>query len=1290
MPNGASYAISYEAISGGTTGRVSQITYPNGGGASYSYSGGNSGINCNSGAVPTVTRTVKDNNGNTSKWTYTNSDNSSVAGNYTIIETDPANNQTVYNFSGALQTEVIPYQGGCVGYSGCNTGGTKVRDVTTCYNRNLNNGLSGCQTPSSVPGLPITQTDVYTWTGTTAGQSLVETTFDTYGNTDQVSQYDWGTPIPPSGTPLSTTTSTYNGVNGVSCGALPRAYMFDRLCSVIAAASGNTASQTTFTYNGTSRPTQISRLVSGTTYLTAQYAYNSNGTIKTFTDANNAITNYYYNGTGGCNNLLVTSILLPVNSLTPSQTWDCNGGVVTQISDANMNLTKYGYSNQNGIADPLWRLLSVTDPLLNVTWKTYSAVGTLPTTVETYLNFPISSPTSTVDTLYTLDGLGRAVESQRRTAPNSTAFDNTVQYTYGWTSVTGPFATQTIPGGTAVTTTQFDALGRKESLADGGGGTVSYTYVKNDVLQSRGPTPTFQKQLEYDGLGRLTSVCEITAGTSAWPGGSCAQSNALQGYWTKYTYDGLGDLLTVTQNAQSSSNQQTRIYAYDMLGRLTSETNPENGATGYTYDSDSVCGTSNGDLVKRVDAQGNVTCYAYDAMHRNTMVSYPSGPYSGRTPSKYFVYDGATVDGQSMGYTKGRLAEAYTGSPTSKTTDIGLTYSPRGEVTSTWESTPHSGGFYQPTAAYWANGSLQNLWISQIPSISYTPDGEGRMFKVSATSGQNPVTSASYNPASQATGVTFGSGDSDAFTFDPNTARMTQYKYNINGQAEIGNLQWNQNGTLGSLGITDPINSGDTQNCTYSHDDLIRIASANCGSVWGQTFAYDPFGNIDKSVTTTGIAWQPTYNIKNQYQSISGFTPSYDADGNLLADSFHNYTWDAEGKVSTIDSIAFTYDALRRNVEQSRSGTYYQVVYSPLGTKLGMFSGQTLQEGFVPLPGGAQAEYMSWGLSDYRHPDWLGSDRLESTTSHAIVSAAAYAPFGEPYAENGSYGDLSFTGANKDTLWLDYDFLYREYDPKQGRWISPDPAGRSAADPSNPKFWNRYAYVLNNPSSAIDPEGLDCVYTGTGGASLVLTGDCLDPGDNGVYYDGTVTSVKYNPNTQSFGVAFVTPDGTFGKGVLASDDEGNVLDVTDTPIYLGGCGPMDGCPPPPTPVPCQFNATRMSYCIAIGKVSPANNGAIVSQWRPKKSDHYVIGPPTPYKPSVLDCFTGPNDAVEKMSAHDLQIEHDPSPAAAGVVFQNGNRGDYPVVSPNTVEGMNGATVLFAGFVNWFGCIMNTF
>jgi len=41
----------------------------------------------------------------------------------------------------------------------------------------------------------------------------------------------------------------------------------------------------------------------------------------------------------------------------------------------------------------------------------------------------------------------------------------------------------------------------------------------------------------------------------------------------------------------------------------------------------------------------------------------------------------------------------------------------------------------------------------------------------------------------------------------------------------------------------------------------------------------------------------------------------------------------------------------------------------------------------------------------------------------------------------------------------------------QGRWVSPDPAGLAAVDPTNPQTWNRYAYVSNNPLTSTDPNG---------------------------------------------------------------------------------------------------------------------------------------------------------------------------------------------------------------------------
>ena len=219
----------------------------------------------------------------------------------------------------------------------------------------------------------------------------------------------------------------------------------------------------------------------------------------------------------------------------------------------------------------------------------------------------------------------------------------------------------------------------------------------------------------------------------------------------------------------------------------------------------------------------------------------------------------------------------------------------------------------------------------------------------------------------------------------------------------------------------------------------------------------------------------------NRYQSLPGFTPSYDATGNLLNDSFHQYTWDQNfGNVLSIDTVGLTYDALGRMVEQNRSGSYTQIVYSPTGGKLALMNGQTLQKAFVALPTGATAVYTASGLAYYRHADWLGSSRLATTPTRTKYYDVAYAPYGENYSGSGTT-DLSFTGQNQDTVTGLHDFMFREYHPASGRWISPDPAGLAAAEMTNPQSWNRYAYVGNNPLASVDPLGLEICEVSTGG-----------------------------------------------------------------------------------------------------------------------------------------------------------------------------------------------------------------
>jgi len=351
-----------------------------------------------------------------------------------------------------------------------------------------------------------------------------------------------------------------------------------------------------------------------------------------------------------------------------------------------------------------------------------------------------------------------------------------------------------------------------------------------------------------------------------------------------------------------------------------------------------------------------------------------SGPYSSSTPNKYFVYDAATVNGVAMTNVKTRMAEAYTATSPSgtKITDIGLSYSARGENSDVYESTPNSGNYYHTSATSWANGVLDTLAaqygaasITGWPTFTYGPDGEGRINTVSASVGQNPVTGTTYSVASLATQVSLGSSDTDSFTYDPDTNRMTKYTFAVNSESVVGNLTWNPIGTLETLVITDPFYAAGNQTCSYAHDDLSRVATANCGTIWGQSFTYDAFGNITKTVLcgSNGIAFQPLYSYAtNHMTQVGGSTPTYDANGNATNDTAHTYAWDAAGRPVNADGVTLTYDALGRMVEQNKSGTHYQIVYAPTGGKFAIMNGSTLQMAFVPLTGGLKAVYNATSL----------------------------------------------------------------------------------------------------------------------------------------------------------------------------------------------------------------------------------------------------------------------------------------------------------------------------------------
>jgi len=1110
FPNGQKYSFAYEPTpnsSGFYTGRMKQITLPAGGTIQYVYpTAPNNGINCSDGTVVNLARTFND-GANSATWNYVRNISASTTTVTTPQLTDTPNaNDTVYAFNSSGQEISRKI------YASSPGTGTPLRAVNTTWATN---------------GTPATRITILE-DGTT--QSETDTTFDSNGILQSVTQYDYNSGS--RGPLISTSTFSYQAstvytsrkmfnlvikkvvtdANGATQYRQDISYdesgYVNAACPAGAPQHDDTGYGCSFTTRGL--PTSIisyANAAAATGALTQHAAYDWFGNVFSVTDPTNNTTNISYadNFSDSINrnsNALPTSITQPVTngvSHVSHVSYYYYFGLPYKTTDENSQLSTFSY-------DVMRRPVSATD-----TTNAVINFGYTSTSAESVLNFG----NSTVDRLSTFDGLGRVQVEQTRQAQGSASLDS-VETDYDLAGrvrrVTAPYsgsagllASPTAPANTAT----FDVLGRPSTIIDAGGGSTAYAYTLNDVLVTIGPAPTGEntkrRVLEYDAAGRLISVCEVS-GTNG--SGACGQKNAQTGFLTKYNYDVLGDLTGVTQNAQPGGIAQIRNYSYDSLSRLTSESNPESGMRNYVYDSDStMCGngayTSNGDLVKTTDAAGNCVMRYYDALHRLTDVGNNNQAVN---HCKRFRYDNSSgypgsTKPTGLTNTLGRLIEAATdkcdNTGDAIITDEWFSYTARGELSTVYESTPHSGGYYQVNQTYWPHGvPFQLSQLSGLPTISYGGtigttvgiDGEGRVTQVTASSGQNPVTAVSYNTSSLPTQVNLGSGDSDIFAYDSNTLRMNRYQFNVNGQSVTSTLTWNSNGTLGTLGVGDPFNTSNTQTCNYGYDDLLRLTSANCGAVWSQTFSYDAFGNINKNGT---MSFTPFYSsATNRITSFpGGCTASYDNNGNVLNDCVHSYSWDAYGNSLSVDGIGIIYDALNRAVEKNNSGSYTQIVYAPTGGKLALMNGQTLQKAFIPLPGTATAVYTSTApLDHYRRADWLGSARIGSQPFQAIPWAeTAYAPFGEPYAQSGAT-DLSFTGQNSDVASGDYDFLYREYSI-QGRWASPDPAGLAVVDSANPQSWNRYVYGLNNPCAFADPLGLDpnCKL------SINLGGRTLDP-----------------------------------------------------------------------------------------------------------------------------------------------------------------------------------------------------
>src|SRR6266571_4764688 len=1088
LPNNQTYQFAYEptpGFAGYYTGRLQRITLPTGGYQEYDYVGANDGINCSDGTTLSMNRVVSDGT-NTATWNFVRNTANLTTTIITpqLADTPNANLSLItFKSSGQEISRKIFNDSAAT---------TVLRTINTTWATN---------------GTPATRVTILE-DGST--QTEVDTTFDSNGILDSISEYDWGSGA--RGSLLRTTTLTYQTSSNytsrnmlelltskvVQDGAGALQYRQDVTYDGVPITSANSEagalqhSDTGYpcTFNDRANPTAI------TTYLTP--ATPANGITKNFTydwfgnlvtaqlNCCQSKTWSYSSATQYSQPDSVTSGTSPTQ-LTTSATYNAYTGQAATLTDENNLVTNFSY-------DTLRRPTRV--------WQTIGSTNGASTSYSYDDTHFTATSTTTIDSsksiqqITALDSLGRPITSTTEDGGNSVISIVSAQYDL----LGRAYKTSNPYTGSPSnwTTTALDVLGRPTSVTLPDNSAITYTYAtKTDTVTD--PTGK-QRKSQSDGVGRLSIIFE--------PDPTNGNQLNLQ---TSYTYTVLDTLATVTQGPS-----QTRTYVYDALGRILSATTPEAGRVCFGSVSGSTCNADGYDsfdnLQKRTDARGVLTSYGYDGLNRLTSIGYNVGT-SGvpATPGVSFTYGTNAAqfnNGRLITMTDGVGSESYT-------------YNNLGQMPQLQKVI--NGTTY--TTSYTINlaSELTQTTYPSGRSVQQNVDTIGRLSSIVGTLNSVNTTYANgfaYNSAFQSTGFQYGNGLFASFGFSADRLQLTCLDYSTTNRGinctHDGTTKFGLDYSYGSAGsnngqitgITDSVDSGRTVG--YAYDALYRLSSAvTNGSAnyvkWGLSWNYDRSGNALAETQTYDSPAHFSVSVDATTNRINTSGYAYDANGNMTNDGNNTLVYDTENRLLSATnggaSGTYTYDGNNLRVSKSSSGTTTVYIFS--GSKViaeydnGAAVGSPSRE-YIYSGGALLAKIDSAGTK-YYHQDHL-SNRLVTDLNGNTLAQLGHYPFGESWY-NATNDKLLFTTYERDSE-SGNDYAMMRYSVNRlGRFSSPDPLSGTTG---NPQSLNKYAYALNDPGNLRDPLGLD---------TIRLSGYCQ-------YDEGSGTTYCFNFDGRDGGGAY--------------------------------------------------------------------------------------------------------------------------------------------------------------------------
>ncbi len=277
---------------------------------------------------------------------------------------------------------------------------------------------------------------------------------------------------------------------------------------------------------------------------------------------------------------------------------------------------------------------------------------------------------------------------------------------------------------------------------------------------------------------------------------------------------------------------------------------------------------------------------------------------------------------------------------------------------------------------------------------------------------------------------------------------------------------------------------GNSLSLTQTWDNQYRLSSITAGSVLSLSYGYDASGNVTSITDTIGSAPgqyidSTTYAYEsgtNRLTTITGTptaTLTHDANGNIITEGTRTFTYDLTNRLTAVtdnetEIASYVYDARNLRVKKATPAETRIFHYDVNGHLIAETdtAGNTLVE-YVYLSDMPLATVRPTDTVYYFHTDHINTPRVMTNSAGTVAWQAAYHGFGHAEVDGASTitNNIRFPGQYFDAETnLHYNWN-RYYDPRTGRYLTPDPIGlEGGIDP--------FVYAENSPVNWVDIAGL--------------------------------------------------------------------------------------------------------------------------------------------------------------------------------------------------------------------------